>query len=162
MFCDRCGKQRVGNSVFCVSCGSPLRNSIVIAKQMSQSIFRNDRKVLFWGYLLGLVAVNFFLSFRAENTFGTLFFISEILAFVLGFVRAKHNWLTIWKYMLIFSLALGFIEVLLIPRALIEIQDGVALFIGLVISALLIREHNELSHKFGIDPWALTLSKLHW
>lgn len=162
MFCDRCGRRREGKSVFCISCGAPLRNSIVIAKQMSQNIFRNDRKTLFWGYLFGLVAVNLFLSFRAENTIGTLFFIAEILAFVLGFVRAQNNWLTIWKYLIISSLVLGFIEILLIPRALVETQDSVALFIGLVVSALLIKEHNELSRKFGLDPWSLNMSKLHW
>lgn len=106
--------------------------------------------------------MNLFLSFRAENTIGTLFFIAEIFAFVLGFVRAQNNWLTIWKYLLIFSLALGFIEILLIPRVLVETQDGVALFIGLVVSALLIKEHNELSRKFGLDPWSLNMSKLHW
>lgn len=153
MFCIGCGKARVGAERFCMSCGSSMQVMISRAKLQSQSDFRTQRALIFWGYLSGL-AVNGLLTISGDIPWIIGFLsLANLAAFIAAFARAKHNWLVVWAYSIAASAAatliwLAFWGAFWMPGIVLL---GSLLWFALV--PVLLYWHNQIAVQQKLNPY---------
>lgn len=162
MYCIKCGKPRVGTERFCMSCGTALQAVISQAKLQNQSEFRNTRNLLFWGYLIGIF-VHGLLTISSDSPwFIGLLNLLELAAFIVAFVRAKHNWLVVWVYFLAGSAAA---TLLWLVFGGFYALPGLAILGSLVWFAfvpVMIYWHQQIATQQGLDPWKPSSSNSDW
>lgn len=145
-----------------MSCGTPLQAVISQAKLQNQSEFRNQRNLLFWGYLIGILVHGLLTISTDSSWFIGLTNLLELAAFIVGFVRAKHNWLVLWVYLLAASAL--FTLIWLVFGGLYSIP-GIGILGSLLWFAfvpVLIYWHQQITHHLGLDPWKPSSSNSDW
>jgi hypothetical protein len=126
---------------------------IARAKTQNQSQFRGHRNLLFWGYLAG-IAVHGPLTLSSGTPWGIgLLSLAELAAFIVAFVRAKHNWLVIWAYLAAARASatliwLAFWGAFLAPGIVIL---GTLLWFALV--PVLLYWHDQIAVQQGLKSW---------
>ena len=145
-----------------MSCGTALQAVISQAKLQNQSEFRNTRNLLFWGYLIGIF-VHGLLTISSDSPWLIgLLNLLELAAFIVAFVRAKHNWLVVWVFFLAGSAAA---TLLWLVFGGFYSLPGLAILGSLLWFAfvpVLIYWHQQIATQQGLDPWKPSSSNSDW
>lgn len=177
-FCYSCGQQLGAGDAFCKSCGGrqqlgpsldPNLKMRTPSTQFSQLAsvkrvrpFSPKAEWFFWVYIFGYVTHRMLSSDVGVYQLVAFLNLVEVVAFIVGFSRARHNWLVIWNYALIFSLLLTWVGY--ITGRIIWLNDLSAiasvLWIGVV--GLLVHGYLGLSRRLGLDPWKFQQSNDSW
>jgi len=162
MYCLKCGKPRAGAERFCLHCGAAMQAVISQAKLMNQSEFRNQRNLLFWGFLIGIFVHGLLTLATDTPLIISLLNLLELVAFVVAFVRAKHNWLVLWVYFLAASAAGTLIWLAFGGFYTLELIGVGGSLLWFAFVPVLIYWHQQISSQLSLDPWKPTSSNSDW
>ena len=177
-FCYSCGGGLSAQALFCQNCGSrqPTEsrasfngstgtgfNLIGLSANLKRPrLFVAKNEWLFWVYIFGYLTQRLLSADYGGIQLIAIINLVELVAFIVGFSRSKHNWLVIWHYALITSLALTWLGYATGQIIWLNGASSVVAILWLGTVATLAYGFVGLSRRLGLSPWMFDQSPRAW